>query len=316
MHGNRSDSAVIKSMSQPSITIIIPTFNRARSLKKVLQSLDSLEKPDSIPIEVVIVNNGSNDETGSLLVREMERSRPMFFKVLVEKRRGKASALNRGIASAQGNLIFVVDDDVVMDPKCLVRHLECYRTTAFDAVQGRVLPGVDSEGRQADPQRLQEYNIPIVDHGEDICDIRGLTGNNMSFRREVFEKVGLFNASLGPGASGFSEDTEFSMRIREAGFKIGYMPSAVVYHELDTSRYGRAYNRLAQYHKGQSSSLYRHRSIFLNIVPNLFANSFRYLVYRILGDCQKSYKTEGRVMRYWGYLMASIKKKADSDPGR
>jgi hypothetical protein len=76
----------------------------------------------------------------------------------------------------------------------------------------------------------------------------------------------------------------------------------------------RADHVLAQYHKGQSSSLYRRRSIFLNIVPNLFANSFRYLVYRILGDGQKSYKTEGRVMRYWGYLMASIKKKSNGDP--
>ena len=303
----------MESMSRPFVTIIIPTFNRAASLKKVLRSLDSLEKPDFIPVEVLIVNNGSTDDTERLLVGELERSRSAAFRVLLEKRKGKASALNRGISAAKGNLILVIDDDVVVDPRCLAGHLECHRTTAFDAVQGRVLPGVDSEGRKADPQRLQEYNIPVVDHGEDICEIRGLMGNNMSFRRDVFEKVGLFNASLGPGASGYSEDTEFSMRIRDAGFKIGYMPGAVVYHELDTSRYGRAYNRLAQYHKGQSRSLYRHRSIFLNIVPNLFANSLRYLVYRILGDGRKSYKTEGRVMRYWGYLMASIKKKTNRE---
>lgn len=58
----------------------------------------------------------------------------------------------------------------------------------------------------------------------------------MSFKGEVWERVGLFDLRLGPGASGFSEDTEFSIRICKAGFKIGYTPHAVVYHELNPER--------------------------------------------------------------------------------
>lgn len=49
----------------------------------------------------------------------------------------------------------------------------------------------------------------------------------MSFKREVFEKVGLFDVRLGSGALGFSDDTEYSMRIRRAGFKVGYAPGAL-----------------------------------------------------------------------------------------
>jgi GT2 family glycosyltransferase len=65
----------------------------------------------------------------------------------------------------------------------------------------------------------------------------------MSFKRAVFGKIGFFDHRLGPGAAGFSEDTEYSIRIRKAGFKIGYTPHAIVYHELNPSRYGRVYNR-------------------------------------------------------------------------
>jgi hypothetical protein len=50
--------------------------------------------------------------------------------------------------------------------------------------------------------------------------------------------VGFFDSRLGPGAAGFSEDTEYSIRIRNAGFKIGYTPGAIVYHELNPKRYG------------------------------------------------------------------------------
>ena len=174
-------------------------------------------------------------------------------------------------------------------------------STSYQALQ-RILPGKDPEGRPADFSRLREYNIPYIDYGDEVREIRGLTGTNMSFKREVFEKVGLFDTRLGPGAEGFSEDTEYSIRIRSAGFKIGYTPHAVVYHELNPNRYGRAYNRMVEYRKGLSRSIYRHDSIVFRVIPNLFANCLRYGVYRLLGKTQKAYKTEGRILKSWGYL--------------
>ena len=56
---------------------------------------------------------------------------------------------------------------------------------------------------------------------------------------------------------GLVESTEYSIRIRNAGFKIGYTPGAIVYHELNPKRYGRAYNRMVEYRKGLSRSIYR-----------------------------------------------------------
>src|SRR5262249_11250584 len=207
---------------------------------------------------------------------ELGRTRSFSLKVLREPEKGKARALNRGLAAARGDLFLVLDDDVVVDRDCMMRHVEACEGSSFGAVQGKILPGCDGAGQPADPARLREYNIPHIDYGERMLEIRGLTGTNMSFKREVFAKVGFFDVRLGPGAAGFSEDTEYSIRIRKAGFKIGYIPGAVVYHELSPARYGREYNRRVEYRKGLSRSVYRTDSIFLRVLPDLAVNCVRY----------------------------------------
>ncbi|MGH7783700.1 MAG: glycosyltransferase, partial [Candidatus Binatia bacterium] len=268
--------------------------------------IDALVVPSSVHAEVLVVDNGSADETGRILAAQSKIERVVAFYALTEARKGKARALNRAIAVAKGDILLIVDDDVVVDSQLLVRHMEAHREYGFDAMQGRILPGVDPDGNPADKRRLGEYNIPNTDYGERVCEIRGLTGTNMSFKRKVIEKTGGFDSRLGPGAAGFSEDTEFSMRIRQAGFKIGYTPHAIVYHELNPRRYGRRYNRDVEYRKGISRSLYRNDSIFLRVIPNLIGNCARFCLYRFSGRAQKAYKTEGRIMKCWGYLMGKV----------
>lgn len=293
--------------SPPDITVVVPTFNRRPSLQKLLASLDALEVPESIHAEVVIVDNGSTDNTQELLTQNEGREGRFVFRTLKENRQGKSSALNRGIASAQGKILIVVDDDVVVHPEWMIKHWECHRDVQFDVIQGRVLPGVDDQGNPADESRVREYNIPIVDYGKEICAIRGFTGTNVSFKREIFDKVGFFDPRLGPGAAGFSEDSEFSLRIKKVGFKIGYAPDAIVYHELNPNRYGREYNRMVEYRKGVSRSIYRQESILFRVIPDLLVNCLRYGVYTALGLTQKAYKTEGRIMKCWGYLTGKMR---------
>jgi len=275
--------------------------------------LGSVELTDSIRAEVIVVDNGSTDNTEEILLREKTRQSRFDFRATKEETKGKSSALNQGIGLARGEILIVVDDDVVVHPRWMTAHWECYRVSEFGAVQGRVLPGVDPQGRPADPNRLREYNIPIIDYGDKMREIRGLTGSNISFKRAVFEKVGGFDTRLGPGAAGFSEDTEYSIRIRQAGFKIGYTPDAVVYHELSPARYGREYNRKVEYRKGLSRSLYRTDSIVFSVLPNLLANCIRYPLYCLLGKTQKAYKTEGRIMKCCGYLAGKMRRRLWAD---
>jgi GT2 family glycosyltransferase len=301
------------------VGIIIPTRNRARSLDRLLRSLDAVHYPQDAAVRVVVIDNASTDGTAETLRRHSTRPRSYPLVILEQPIPGKANAVNRGLAASRSDLTIVLDDDVTADKLFLQKHLEAYRDTAFAALQGRIIPGKDAEGRSADPKRLREYNIPTVDYGEGICEIRGLTGTNMSFKREVFEQVGFFDPRLGPGAAGFSEDTEFSIRIRKAGFKIGYTPHAIVYHELDPSRYGREYNRRIEFRKGLSRSIYRNDSLAFRVIPNLVANCMRYGIYRLLRNQRKAYTAEGRVMKCCGYLIGKLpqrsKPRRPSDSG-
>ena len=291
----------------PHFSVIVPTFNRASSLERLLKSFDSLLCRNDVTLELVVVDNGSTDATHSFLEVESQRTRTYQLKVAEEPRQGKAHALNRGLQIATGKFLMIIDDDVIAHQELLEKHMECYETSRFDALQGKILPGLDLHGEPADMARLREYNIPYIDYGEDCCEIRGLTGTNMSFKREVYQAVGTFDTRLGPGQSGFSEDTEYSRRIKRAGFKIGYCPGAIVFHELNPSRYGRGYNRRVAYQKGMSRSIYRQESIVFRVLPSLLVNGARFCLYSLIGQRQKAFKTEGRLLKSWGYLMGKIR---------
>jgi glycosyltransferase involved in cell wall biosynthesis len=289
------------------LSVIIPTRNRLLSLQNLLESFERATASKDWDVEILVVDNGSTDGTAVFLRREIGKPRKFALKILHEKTPGKANALNTGLSKARGDIIIIIDDDVTAHPALFCGHLEEHQSTGFHAIQGRILAGKDPQGDSADPAKLREYNIPYIDYGDQVREIRGLTGTNMSFQRQVFEKVGFFDTRLGPGAAGFSEDSEYSLRIRKAGFKIGYIPHAIVYHELNPNRYGREYNRMVEYRKGLSRSLYRRDSVVFNVVPNLVANIIRYGLYRLMGKTQKAYKTEGRIMKCWGYLIGKAR---------
>jgi len=299
-------TSVAKTLSLPLLSVIIPTRNRVKSLKLLLESLAAPAQIGIPETEIIVVDNGSTDETHRWLDAQREQNQSGGLIILDEPRPGKSNALNRALSVARGEIFMVLDDDVVIQSNCLAKHAEAHTATQFAAIQGRILAGKDSLGNPADANRLREYNIPLIDYGEEIVAIRGLTGTNMSFKRVVFEKVGFFDPRLGPGAAGFSEDTEYSIRIRKAGFKIGYTPHAIVYHELNPSRYGRVYNRAVEYRKGVSRSVYRRDSVLTKVLPNLFANCIRYGIYRLLGRHDKVYKTEGRILKCWGYVAGKL----------
>jgi glucosyl-dolichyl phosphate glucuronosyltransferase len=291
------------------VSVLIPTHNRAASLRRLLESLEASAGLEETALEIIVVNNNSTDATSLVLMELVAEQRRFPILVLEQLKHGKSWALNLGLGRATGSLVLLLDDDVAVDNFCVAEHVAAYKEGPFDAVQGKVLAGADPEGQPANMARLREYNIPIVDHGDVSCEVQGFTGTNISLKREVFEKAGLFDTRLGPGASGFSEDTEYSRRIRENGFKIGYAPKAITYHELNPERYGSSYNRDVQYRKGISRSIYRKDSLIFRALPDLIGNWFRYLAYTATGRRQKAYKTRGRIAKNYGYIAGKVQKR-------
>ena len=142
---------------------------------------------------------------------------------------------NLAIAQARGEILGFIDDDVIADPDYIAQVGHFFaRHAEFAAMKGRVR-AMEDPVQVAGPDAVY-LDLPLVDHGEEVVEVAGVLGVNMAFRATVFNRVGPFDERLGPGAAGHEEETEMSARLRRAGYRIGYAPGAIVYHEVDAAR--------------------------------------------------------------------------------
>jgi GT2 family glycosyltransferase len=178
---------------------------------------------------------------------------------LHDARPGKCRIQNRSIALATGETIVFLDDDVVVS-RDYVAAIERFFNDypQFAAMKGRILAAEDPL-TIAGPM-APYLDLPLVDHGEEVLEVRGVMGANMAFRACALRMVGPFDERLGPGAAGHEEEPELSRRLRQAGFRIGYAPHALVWHEVDRSRAVRArFIRVAR-ERGYCRTLHEHHS--------------------------------------------------------
>ena len=215
---------------QLKISVIIATHDRAQSLAKLLRSVAGQIVPGEH--EILIADNGTPKlaplPPDVTVARHVHDPAP-----------GKCRVQNRAITSAQGEIVALIDDDLVLAPGYLAAVESFFREhPEFVAMKGKVLPAQDPKERAG--ENWAYMDLPIVDHGPSVCEVRGVLGANMAFRAAAFSHAGLFDERLGPGACGHEEDTEMSMRLRAMGLRIGYCPGALVYHDVDPQRADRA----------------------------------------------------------------------------
>jgi GT2 family glycosyltransferase len=290
--------------STPVISMVVATRNRASRLCALLKSINALTPP-SVPFEIVVVDNGSSDHTPQIL-SEWAKISPERKGLRVEEP-GKSRALNAGIRVARGELLAFLDDDVVVDAAYLLELWEYFATHDCAAAQGAVLGPPEGDSDPELRSLLERYRSCIVriDFPPDV-PYKKLRGANMAVRRAVFEKVGLFNEQLGPGASGFSEDDELADRILAAGGWIGCIRRARVIHEIDRSRLTEEYFRERHRLQGRSRFVYRSRGL-ISILPNLANAVFHYVLYGMLGNVHRQYRAKGRYFHYREMLRLRVK---------
>ena len=127
----------------------------------------------------------------------------------------------------------------------------------------------------------------------------------MAIRREVFAQLGNFDTRLGPGASGTSEDVELAQRIFQSGKKIGYIPDAIVFHELDRMRLTEAYFKALHQRQGISRLIYKDQSTS-RIIFDLCRVSAQYGFYSMFGGERNRYRSKGRLYHYRAMLQAKL----------
>jgi len=230
-----------------TISVIVCTHNRSASLGKTLASLALSAVPTHVEWEVLVVDNNSTDHTRQC-AEDFCRRYPARFRYLFEGQAGKSYALNAGIHAARGDILAFTDDDVLVDVDWLYKLASSLSDARYAGAGGRTFP---EKGFMPPPwfprdPRCASPPFALFDRGAEPCELSDPPfGNNMAYRRAMFEKHGGFRNDLGPRfgskAPQKSEDSEFGLRLLCQGEKFRYEPSAIVYHAVPESRVQRSY---------------------------------------------------------------------------
>ncbi|MEX1008074.1 MAG: glycosyltransferase family A protein [Acidimicrobiia bacterium] len=194
------------------MSVITPVYNGARYL---VDAVTSVERQDYEPFEIIVVDDGSTDETPRVIAELGRRVRAFR-----QGNGGPAAARNRGIAEARGELLAFCDaDDAWPDGKLDLQVGRLQQDPELAVVLGRVQYIADG---------VELPNVPYEDP-----DAKVLTHVHLGsgvYRRSAFERVGSFDATLR-----FSEDVDWFYRARELRAKIRILPDVTLYYRVHRS---------------------------------------------------------------------------------
>ncbi len=246
------------SHKSPLISIIIPTRNRWQDLAECLKSLQKQTYSQN-KIELIIIDNGSTDNTPKLLVKKF----PSTKLISLPRNIGFAPALNLGGKKAKGKYLLVTNDDVTFEknyirelalllesnPQIGVAHGKMFfRNTNQVATPGfKLMPFL---GYHPQPY----YDLDTTQE----CDVA--TGGNMFIRKKAFNKLGGFDE----GFFFCGEDYDFCFNTKRLGFKIFYHPKAICWHGFLQSGKPSKINQdsLLAHYKGKFRYMLKNATVF------------------------------------------------------
>ena len=208
-------------MTNPTYSVIIPVFNRPGEVRDLVESLLAQTRKD---FEVIVVEDGST-QTCEEVVHAYGSQLPIRY--YFKSNSGPGPSRNFGFEHALGKYLVVFDSDCILPPGYFEAVDQAMKLSALDAWGG---PDRGHEGFTA-AQRAMAYTM------SSILTTGGIRGGkkrfgwfqprsfNMGISNEVYQRTGGFKFNR------FAEDIEFSIRIKKAGFRVGLIPDAFVFHK-------------------------------------------------------------------------------------
>lgn len=247
-------------------SIIVATYNRAEEIRELLESALKLEfEPDEF--EIVIVDDGSTDETASV-IGEFEKKVPFSLRYIVQDHAGPGAARNRGMHEARGDYFIFVDSDVILPPRWLKKIDDYLKENPVDAFGG---PDTDHPSFSPLLKAINYAMTSFIGTAGTRGSKRSLQKKfyprsfNMGISRKVREAVGEMS-SLRHG-----QDMDYSARIYEHGFNVGLIVDAFVYHKRRTS-FKKFFKQIFNWGIARINLWRRHKSMLklIHLIPASF----------------------------------------------
>jgi glycosyltransferase involved in cell wall biosynthesis len=198
--------------------VVVATHQRARRLAALLASLREQELPAD-RFEVVVVNDGSTDDTSAVLDAEQERGALTLTVLRHAGGGGPGAVRNTGWPAARGRLVAFTDDDCEADPRWLAALLEAWSGEELEFLQGPATP-IEAEREQQGPLTYTyDYVEPNVNYP--TC--------NMTYPKALLERLDGFDAETFPTTG---EDCDLAWRAIAAGARPVFAGDAVVRHAV------------------------------------------------------------------------------------
>ena len=238
----------------PTVSIIIPSHNRSSSLRRALDALHSQTYPLD-QIEVIVVADSCIDDTLAML---QDYKAPFKLQAIEVNCRSAAIARNTGAASATGQLLLFLDDDIEALPPLVESHARVHRERPGSAVMGPYPPKLQGGTRYFDVEvrswwEDKFYQMSRPDHRFTYQD---LLSGNLSLDAELFARLDGFDSSFGNCGG---EDYEFGLRLLKADVPLVLADDAVGYHyEHETNNLDRSFRRCRQEGRSDVSIGRRH----------------------------------------------------------
>jgi cellulose synthase/poly-beta-1,6-N-acetylglucosamine synthase-like glycosyltransferase/peptidoglycan/xylan/chitin deacetylase (PgdA/CDA1 family) len=249
----RRDFAWGPPVTEP-VTVLVPAYNEAKCIENTVRSLMTSDHP----IEVIIVDDGSSDDTASL-VEDMCLPN---VRVIRQANAGKAAALNRGLRNAGHELIVMMDGDTVFEPSTVRELVQPFGDPAVGAVAGNAKVGNRNSliGAWQHIEYVMGFNLDrrMYDVLRCMPTIPGAIGG---FRRSALEGVG------GLSDDTLAEDTDVTMALHRDGWRVVYAEKARAWTEAPES-VRQLWSQRYRWSYGTMQAIWKHRAALLERGPS------------------------------------------------
>jgi cellulose synthase/poly-beta-1,6-N-acetylglucosamine synthase-like glycosyltransferase/peptidoglycan/xylan/chitin deacetylase (PgdA/CDA1 family) len=230
------------------VSVVVPAYNEEANIAATVGSMLASTHPATV--EIVVVDDGSTDATPTIVKSFADRG----VRLLRQPNQGKAAALASGIAATQHDVVVTADGDTIFEPDAISALVAPFRDAAVGAVSGNTKVGNRRGllGRWQHLEYVMGFNLDRRMYEELDCmpTVPGAVG---AFRRQALDDAG------GPSDDTLAEDTDLTMAINRAGWRVVYAESAVAWTEAPSSL-GGLWRQRYRWCYGTLQAIWKHRA--------------------------------------------------------